>query len=86
MLQSEEEDEPQYLVIRSEISNEAGIEGLIYTFHIYCPIYIVNKTPWELEYRLSQEQASIEENEDRRISRRRSFELVPLKKINVLSS
>ena len=54
VLQSEQEDEPQYLVIRSEISSEAGIEGLIYTFHIYSPIYIVNKTPWELEYRLSQ--------------------------------
>lgn len=48
VLRGEGEDEQQYLVIRSEISNEEGVAGLLYTFHVYSPIYIVNKTPWEL--------------------------------------
>lgn len=64
-----------------------GIEGSIFTFHIYSPILIANKTPWMLEYRLSaEEDPKYESEENKKYWRRRSFEILPMKKIPTLYS
>ena len=55
MLRNEEMEEDELLVLRSEISQEKDLHGSIFTFHIYCPIYIVNHSPWPLEYRIGEE-------------------------------
>ena len=55
VLRKEGIDEEELLVLKSEITQDEGLEGYIYTFHIYSPIYLVNYAPWPLEYRIGQE-------------------------------
>jgi hypothetical protein len=58
VVRNEEADDDEYLVVWSELSTMEGVEGSIFTFHIYSPLFIANRTPWNLEYRLSADEGA----------------------------
>jgi hypothetical protein len=54
-----------------------------YKLEILSPIYIVNKLPWKISYRIDKESVDVQEmvNTQGRIIRKRSFNAIPLQKI-----